>query len=59
MTKDVSLAPSEVRVEISKKSSGPGGQSVNLALKIEKGEVDWASYNDLSFPAGNGHLKLW
>ena len=36
MTKDVSLAPSEVRVEISKKSSGPGGQSVNLALKIEK-----------------------
>ncbi|CAK9025502.1 unnamed protein product, partial [Durusdinium trenchii] len=28
---DVSLAPGDVRVEISKKSSGPGGQSVNAA----------------------------
>ena len=28
---DVVLLPSEVRIEISKKSSGPGGQSVNAA----------------------------
>eukprot|EP00435_Cladocopium_sp_Y103_P033083 s756_g8.t1 len=28
---DVTLSPAEVRIEISKKSSGPGGQSVNAA----------------------------